>query len=85
MEIATKVFSLGNSNAIRIPRLLMEAMSLKPEDSVTIEVIGNSEMVIRKTACENTYPSIRELFAGYSGDYRPTEPEGDALVGRELI
>lgn len=85
MEIATKVFALGNSNAIRIPRLLMEAMSLKAGDSVTIEVIGNSEMVVRKSNGGSSYPSIREMFDGYEGEYKPVEMDADDMVGRELI
>ncbi len=83
MEIAGKIFALGNSNAIRIPHILMEALGLKSGDPITLEVVGKDELVIRKQ-CAAPYPSIRELFAGYTGE-RPQEMESSGAVGRELI
>ena len=85
MEIASKVFSLGNSNAIRLPHLMMEALSLKAGDPITIEVLNHQELLVKKTANRATYPSIRELFAGYSGDYKPLEMEADDGIGKELL
>ena len=84
MEVASKVFTLGNSNAIRIPRLIMDALSLRANDSVTLEVRDN-EMVIKKQGRKTAYPSISELFEGYTGTYQPTEMEADGIVGREML
>jgi len=83
MELTSRVFALGNSNAIRLPRIIMEAMSLKTNDPITIEVVDSSELIIRKQKT-TTYPSIRELFAGYEGG-RPAEIDAACTVGRELI
>ena len=83
MELTSRVFALGNSNAIRLPRIIMEALSLKAEDPITIEVVGQEELVIRKKE-KSGYPSIRELFDGYEGP-RPTEMDSSGPVGRELI
>ena len=83
MEITGKVFALGNSNAIRIPHILMEALALKTDDPITLEVVGKDKLVIRKQALA-PYPSIRALFAGYAGE-RPREMESAGTVGRELI
>ena len=82
MEVSSKVFALGNSNAIRIPRILMEIMELHAEDPITMEVTGKNELIIRKQT-PTAYPSIRELMAGYTG-VTPEEP-GGGIVGRELI
>ncbi|MBO7405908.1 MAG: AbrB/MazE/SpoVT family DNA-binding domain-containing protein [Clostridia bacterium] len=84
MEIASRVFALGNSNAIRLPRLIMEALSLKTDDPITIEVVNKDEIVIKKQK-EDRYPSIRELFAGYNGGYKAEEISACGTVGRELI
>ena len=84
MEVASRVFSLGNSNAVRIPRLIMDALSLKANDPVTMEVHDN-EIVIKKQERKAAYPSVSELFEGYTGTYRPTEMEADGIVGREMI
>ena len=84
MEIASRVFSLGNSNAVRIPRVIMDALSLQANDPVTMEVRDN-EMIIKKKERKTAYPSIGELFEGYTGTYQPTEIEAGGIVGRELI
>jgi antitoxin component of MazEF toxin-antitoxin module len=84
MEVASRVFVLGNSNAVRIPRLIMDALSLRANDPVTLEVRDN-EMVIKKQERKTAYPSINELFEGYTGSYQPTEMESDGVVGREMI
>ncbi len=83
MEFTSKVFALGNSNAIRLPRIVMEAMSLKTDDPITIEVVDPNELIIRKQKTA-AYPSIRELFAGYEGE-RPAEMDAAGTVGREMI
>ena len=83
MEYTSRVFALGNSNAIRLPRIVMEAMSLKTDDPITIEVVNSGELIIRKQKSA-AYPSIRELFAGYAGRH-PTEMDTSGMVGRELI
>lgn len=84
MEVASRLFALGNSNAVRIPRLIMDALSLRANDPVLMEVRGNA-VIIRKQEKKSAYPSVSELFEGYHGDYRPTEMEADGTVGRELI
>ena len=84
MEVASRVFVLGNSNAIRIPRLVMDALSLHASDPVTMEVRDN-EIIIKKQGRKTAYPSISELFEGYTGTYQPTEMEANGIVGREMI
>ena len=83
MEITSKVFALGNSNAIRIPRILMEVLELQTGDAIVMEVTGRDELIIRKPESSG-YPSIRELMAGYDGP-RPQEPASAGTVGRERI
>ena len=84
MEVASRIFVLGNSNAIRIPRLVMDALSLRANDPVTMEVRDN-ELILKKQVRKTTYPSISELFEGYTGTYQPTEIEANGIVGREMI
>jgi antitoxin component of MazEF toxin-antitoxin module len=84
MQLSTKIFALGNSNAIRIPKVIMEALSLNSEDSIIIEIINNDEILIRKQTTLKPYPSINKLFFGYTGTYNPVEIGGDT-VGKEQI
>ena len=84
MEITGKIFALGNSNAIRIPRIIMEALSLRTDEPVSIEVRNNREIVIKKQVQEG-YPSIQELFSDYTGELKPKEIPAVGIVGKELI
>lgn len=83
MEISGNIFSLGNSHAIRLPRIVMEALALKADDPITLEVVGQRELLIRKQI-PSTHPSIWELMAGWKGE-RPTELESAGAVGRKQI
>ena len=85
MEITSKVFSLGTSHAIRVPRLIMEALSLHADDPITIEVVNQDELLIKKQKRQETYPSIKELFAGYDGNAAVFEMDADDAVGREIL
>lgn len=83
MEITGKIFSLGNSNAIRLPRIIMEALSLKSDDLISISVEGNEALVIKKASGKRRR-SIDELFEGYEGDYQVQEWD-TGMVGREVL
>ena len=85
MELTSKVFALGNSNAIRFPQLVMEALSLATGDSIVMEIVNNREVAIRKACSDEAYPSIKSLLAGYSGEYHPSEMAPFGMVGKELI
>lgn len=79
MKIKSKVFALGNSNAIRIPKNVMESLSLSAEDDITLEV-AEGELIIRKALPT----SVNELFANYKGKY-VVEEITDRPVGEELL
>ena len=85
MEISSRVFSLGNSNAIRVPRLIMEALSLHTDDPITMEVVNQDELLIKKQKKQGSYPSIKELFSGYDGNAAVYEMEAEDAVGREIL
>lgn len=89
--MSTAIASWGNSDAIRIPRDLLQRLGLKRGDRVRLEVNGrgNLEVVPESRAHRrvNNVPqvSFASAFAGYDGgrldgsDAWPT----DALVGAE--
>lgn len=85
MEMATKIFALGNSNAVRLPKIVMEALALKAEDPIIIEIVNNKEIVLRKKETSEQYTSIKALLCGYSGSYKPSEMDSAESIGRELI
>ena len=85
MVLSTKIFALGNSNAVRLPRVVMEALSLCTDDPITIEVTGDNEIMLKKSVPKEPYPAIKTLFAGYSGGYKPTEMDSCEAMGSEEI
>ena len=69
----------GNSNAVRLPKALTDALKLYENDAIQINIEGNA-IVIRK----RRPASLLELFEGYDGDYESKEWDTGAPVGREL-
>jgi antitoxin MazE len=69
----------GNSNAIRLPKTLTDALNLYENDAVRINIEGNA-LVIRK----RRPASLLELFEGYDSDYKSKEWDTGAPVGREV-
>ena len=85
MEVSAKVFTIGNSNAVRIPRLIMKTLSWNANDYVNMRLNDDKELIISKKNANKEYPSIRELFSGYTGNYNPKEFAPNDRRGMELI
>lgn len=75
------VFKLGNSNAIRLPKTVMESLGIKTNDEINMTVINN-KLTIEKA---NTRKNINELFKGYKGKYKVIDEFDDAPVGKEIL
>jgi len=56
-EVLMQVAKWGNSLAVRLPALVVEALQLKEGDSIEIEVAGARRFEIKKA------PGARELLA----------------------
>lgn len=85
MEVSAKVFTIGNSNAVRIPKLIMKTLSWSANDYVNMRLNEDNELIISKKNSKTEYPSIKELFMGYTGDYKPEELAPNDRRGMELI
>ena len=70
----------GNSQAVRLPRTVLNAANMQENDAVSIDVQENL-ITLRKLPRRRT---LDDLFAGYSGDYRPGEHDFGADVGMEV-
>lgn len=71
----------GNSQAVRLPRAVLNAANMQENDAVSIDVQENL-ITLRKLPRRKT---LDDLFAGYSGDYRPSEYDFGADVGLEVL
>lgn len=71
----------GNSQAIRLSRAVLNAANMQENDAVSIDVQENL-ITLRKLPRRRT---LDDLFAGYSGDYQPTEYDFGADEGLEVL
>ncbi len=79
--IVSTIKKWGNSQGIRIPRNILDAVHLHSDEKVEIHVI-DGKIVIQKAS---VFPrNIEELFAGYDGEYQEKEIDWGQPVGNEV-
>lgn len=92
--LTTSLCAWGASSAVRIPKKVCEETGIAVKSELTMDVgkdaLGPFILIRPKQAAHRSYGdapyrSIDELFAGYSGDYRPTECDWGADTGREVM
>lgn len=69
----------GGSQGVRLPKQIIDEVSLAPGSEVEVTVRGD-EIIIRK---RRKYSSMTELFAGYKGDIKAPGYEWGDDVGKE--
>lgn len=76
----TVVQKWGNSHGIRIPKNLLDALNWKNSDELILKA-DEGKIIIEKAKPRK---NIKELFAGYEGEYKPTEYDFGEPVGEEV-
>lgn len=80
----TTIQKWGNSQAVRIPKTILETLSLGENEQVEI-VAENDAIVIKKvTRKRRAKKSIEERFKNYTGDYQCTEYDWGEPMGKEV-
>lgn len=69
----------GNSQGIRIPKHILDAVALKADEQVSIDV-SDGMIIIKKVTHKKT---ISELFAGFDGEYCEEEIDFGEPRGEE--
>ena len=64
--MTTTIVKWGNSQGIRLPKILLENINLAENDVVDV-VAENNSIIIKKAENKKKYKSIEELFEGYKG------------------
>lgn len=77
--IKLSVKQWGNSQAIRLPKSLLEALEAEKDDDLNVEVINHS-IVLTKAEKEVTF---EELFKGYNKEKFTTKIQSFSPVGNE--
>ena len=80
----TTIQKWGNSQAVRLPKSILEEVSLEENDQV--EIVSENETIIIKKAIRKrrAKKSLEERFAGYTGDYQCEEYDWGKPMGKEV-
>lgn len=77
----SKVKKWGNSNAIRIPKVFLDALDLKENDLVSIKK-DDDRLIITKIKKERI--TLKERISKFKGTYPSEEFVWDDPVGKEI-
>ena len=80
--MTTSIQRWGNSQGVRIPKYLLDAVNMTTDDEINIRAEGNM-LIIEKAKPTASRKTIKELFADYDGEYTPQEIDWGEKVGNE--
>jgi len=76
----TSIQKWGNSQAVRLPRSILEKAGLDEKDQVELVVRDGNITIIPV----NKHLTLKERAADYYGTYKPTEWDTGKLTGKEI-
>ena len=79
--MTTSIQKWGNSQGVRIPKMLLDAVKWSENEEVTITVY-DGKLRIEKAKKERE--SIMELFENYEEEYTPEEVDWGKPEGKEV-
>lgn len=77
----TTIQKWGNSQAIRIPKVVLEMTELKENDRVELKVEDGNLIIIPI----KKHKTLEERIAEYQGDYTCSEWDTERSVGKEVF
>ncbi len=78
--MTTTIQKWGNSQGIRIPKILLDTVEWGENEQIII-LVDNGKLVIEKA---NNRKNIKELFEDFEGKYEPIEMDWGEPVGEEI-
>lgn len=76
----TSIQKWGNSQGIRIPKFLLEAVQWSESEKLSLNVDEDRIVITKAERRKN----IKELFADYDGEYEAVEINWGEPVGEEV-
>jgi len=80
--MTTTIQKWGNSQGVRLPKVILDDLNLREGEEV--EIFAQDNSIVIKTRSKRR-KSIEELFANYDGNYKPEEFDWGKDVGREKV
>lgn len=73
----------GNSQGVRLPKLLLDSVNLAENDKVEI-IAENDSLIIKKFSDRKNFKTIQERFKDFDGEYEPINIDWGKPVGEEI-
>ena len=80
--MTTTIQKWGNSQGVRIPKILLDSINWSENEEVSIN-IEEDKLVIEEAKTQNR-KKIKELFKDYKGEYKPEEIDWGEPEGEEI-
>lgn len=73
----------GNSQAIRLPKAILEMAQIKENEKV--QIFAEQDKIIIRKADMLKHKTLKERLAGFEGEYVFSEWDTGVSVGREVL
>ena len=77
----TTIQKWGNSQGIRIPKVLLDTVDWKENERIII-IVKDDKLIMEKAKSKRK--NIKELFANYNEQYKPEEIDWGKPEGEEI-
>ena len=80
--MTTTIQKWGNSQGVRIPKVLLDTINWSENEKIVI-LVQDDKLIIEKAA-DKKQKNIKELFENYEGEYEPIkmdwgDPEAEVI------
>ena len=79
--MTTTIQKWGNSQGIRIPKMLLDSVNWSENEQIII-VVDKGKLIMEKA--KGKRKNIKELFEDYKEEYKPTEIDWGEKQGEEI-
>ena len=80
--MTTKIKRWGNGNGILLPKVMLDMLSLKADDYLSIELIDDKIIL---SPAKKKGLTLAERFANYNGETKQEEYWSDEPIGKEVF
>ncbi len=80
--MTTNIQKWGNSQGVRIPKILLDTVKWNENEQIVI-LVEDDKLIIEK-AKNKKRKNIKELFENYEGEYEPVQVDWGNPVGEEI-
>ena len=79
--MTTTIQKWGNSQGIRIPKIVLDSVNWKENEKIII-IVEDGRLIMEKASGKRK--NINELFANYNEEYKPEEIDWGKTEGEEI-